>query len=104
MENVNGDKVVEYKVDVVAKDNAGNVLGKGKCPAFSLDEKGQARATKHYGIKEFMILFNAKIKADARNDLARVKSVAAQVKAKEKSDSAFAAEIKALRAKWGING
>ena len=104
MENANGNEVTEFKVDVIAKDKEGKELGKGTCPAFSLNEEGLKKAIKRYNYEGLVELINRQIKTDARNDLARVKSVAAQVKAKEKSDPAFAAEIKALRAKWGING
>jgi len=104
MENVNNNKVTEFKIEVIAKDAKGVVLGKGTCPAYSLNEEGLNRAIKRYTYKGVMELLNRQIKTDARNDLARVKSVAAQVKALEKTNEDFAAEVKALRNKWGING
>ena len=104
MENANGNKVTEFKVEVTAKDKDGNVLGKGSCLAFSLNEEGLKKATKRYTFKGVMELINRQIKTDARNDLARVKSTQAQMKTLEKTDTEFAAEIKALRSKWGIKG
>jgi len=104
MENANGNKVTEFKVEVTAKDKDGNVLGKGSCPAYSLNEEGLKKATKRYTCKGVMELINRQIKTDARNDLARVKSTQAQSKALEKSNTEFATEIKALRVKWGIKG
>ena len=104
MENADNQKVTEFKVEVTAKDKDGNVLGKGSCPAFSLNEEGLKRATKRYTFKGVMELINRQIKTDARNDLARVKSTQAQMKTLEKTDTEFATEIKALRSKWGIKG
>lgn len=104
MENANGQKVTEFKVEVTAKDKEGNVLGKGSCPAFSLNEEGLKRATKRYTFKGVMELLNRQIKTDARNDLARVKSTQAQMKSLEKTNADFAKEVKELRLKWKING
>jgi hypothetical protein len=104
MENVNGNKVTEFKLEVTAKDKEGKVLGKGSCPAFSLNEDGLKRAVKRYTFKGIMELINRQIKTDARNDLARVKSTQAQMKALEKTNTDFAKEVKELRAKWKING
>ena len=104
LKNGNGDKVAEFKITVTAKDKDGVVLGTGSCPAFSSNEEGLAKALKRYKYAGVIELINRQVKTDARNDLARVKSVAAQVKTLEKTDAQFAAEVKALRNKWGING
>ncbi|MHA1337894.1 MAG: hypothetical protein ACTSPW_19500 [Promethearchaeota archaeon] len=104
MENINGDRVTEFKVEVTAKDRNGNILGKGTCPAFSLNEEGLKKAVKRYGYKGVVQRLNRMIKTDARNDLASKKSIQAQMKAMEKENVDFAKEIKALREKWGIKG
>ena len=104
LKNGNGDKVEEFKITVTAKDSKGVVLGTGTCAAFSKNVAGFQKAAKKLGEPICVDLINRQLKTDARNDLARVKSVAAQVKTLEKTDAAFAAEVKALRNKWGING
>ena len=104
MGNANGNKVTEFKVEVTAKDKGGNVLGKGSCLAFSLNEEGLKKATKRYTFKGIMELVNRQLKTDARNDLARVKSTQAQMKTLEKTNEDFAREVKELRLKWKING
>ena len=82
LKNGNGDKVAEFKITVTAKDSKGVVLGTGSCPAFSANEEGLAKALKRYTHKGLIELINRQIKTDAQ----------------------FAAEVKALRNKWGING
>jgi len=104
MENANGNKVTEFKIEVVAKDKAGNVLGKGTCPAFSLDQAGLEKAVKRYNYKGVVQRLNRMIKIDARNELATKKSVQAQMKAMEKENPDFAKEIAELRKRWGIQG
>ena len=104
LKNGNGDKVSEFKITVTAKDSKGVVLGTGSCAAFSKNEAGYMKAAKKFGFAGCVDRINRQEKTDARNNLARVKSVAAQVKTLEKTDAAFAAEVKALRNKWGING
>ena len=104
MTNINGDKVTEFKIEVVAKDKAGNVLGKGTCPAFSLDQAGLEKAVKRYGYKGVVEKLNRIIKVDTRNNLASQKSVQAQMKAMEKENPDFAKEIAELRKRWGIQG
>jgi len=102
MENANGDRVTEFKVEVIAKDRNGNVLGKGTCPAFSHNKEGLEKAVKRYGYQGVVQRLNRMIKTDARNDLATKKSLQAQMKSLERTNDDFAREIKALREKWGI--
>ena len=104
MTNANGDRVTEFKVEVTAKDRNGNVLGRGTCPAFSLDKAGLEKAIKRYDYKGVVQRLNRMIKIDARNDLASKKSVQAQMKAMEKENPDFAKEIAELRKRWGIQG
>lgn len=102
MNNSSGAKSYEFRLPVTAKDNSGKVLGTGKYYAYDLSEEGAKRAAKRMTWKGVMTLVNQASKTNARNDLARTKSVAAQTKAKEKSSPDFAREIEALRAKHGI--
>ena len=104
MENVNGNKVTEFKLSVTAKDNKGTVLGKGTYISFAETDEGFDRMLNREGKKVIVQKRNRQTKTDARNDLARVKSTQAQVKALEKTDAEFAKEIKALREKWNIKG
>ena len=104
MENANGNKVVEFKLPVVARDKDGNELGKGTYIAFSANDEGFVRLCKKHSKKEIVETWNRQTKTDARNDLARVKSTQAQMKALEKTNEDFAREVKELRAKWKING
>ena len=68
MENANGNEVTEFKVDVIAKDKEGKELGKGTCPAFSLNEEGLKKAIKRYNYEGLVELINRQIKTEVEKE------------------------------------
>jgi len=71
MENSNGNTVHTVKVDVIAKDNSGNVLGKGTCKQYAKTQEGLDHAVKDLGIEKIVGDLNRQLKTDTRNALAR---------------------------------
>ncbi len=92
----------EYMVEVIRKDKDGKELGRGKCHAYTVTQAGYELALKRWGLKRIMTDFNRQLKTDYGNDLARKKSVNAQVKAKRKTNTAFDAKMRALEVEYGI--
>lgn len=86
MENSIKQTVTEFKIEVVAKDEKKNVLGKGRCFAYSANEDGLAKAVKRFGYKSVVSAFNRQIKTDARNALARPKSAVKELIAMVKAN------------------
>lgn len=102
IKNSNNVIATEFKVEVKAKDKDGKVLGHGRCFAYAASQGGIDKAVKRFTLKGVIGLLNRQIKTDARNDLAREKSVHTQAKKLESVNVDFAREIKALRQKYKI--
>lgn len=71
MQNSIGDKASVFLVDVIARDNSGNVIGRNKVKQFSKDKQGCEACIKEVGYERLMSCYNRQAKTDERNTLAR---------------------------------